>query len=330
LKKAGILGLVLIIILVGVILWYSVYFLPSNQRAEQLVIAGPFPFRLSYWDHLYAEHTGIFDEYNLNVSHIEVRSVSEMTQATLAGEIDLMYAVGDSIKPALAGAPFKIVLAIAKAPFCMIARPEINSVEDIKVHADAGGRGSDGETLARKYFSKNGMEENEDYTMIYISMDAIVPGFENQDFDSTSAGGISFTLRKMGGKQVVKFAEEFPQFYTGGFAGTESNIEQKREAIKNYMKAIYRSQSFLIEHKEEAIEFATDILGLELDYATFVYDFGYTNKYGAPFKVIPSMPIADIEYTMKLCAESNDLDEMPIEDLIDTTLWDQVKQELGI
>lgn len=329
-KKARILGLVLIIILVGVIIWYSVYFLPSNQRAEQLVIAGPFPFRLSYWDHLYAEHTGIFDEYNLNVSYIEVRSVSEMAQGTLAGEIDLMYAVGDSIKPALAGAPFKIVLVIAKAPFCMIARPEVNSVEDIKVHADLGGRGSDGETLGTEYFSRNGMEENEDYTKVFISRDAVVPGFQNQEFDSTLAGGISFTLRQMGGKQIVKFAEEFPQFYTGGLAGTESNIEQKGEAIRNYMKAIYRSQSFLIEHKEEAIEFATDVLGLELDYATYVYDFGYTNKYGAPFKVLPSMPIAGIEYTMKLCAESNDLDEMPVEDLIDTSLWDQAKQELGI
>jgi len=252
-----------------------------------------------------------------------------MAQATLAGEIDLMYAVGDSIKPALAGAPFKIVLVIAKAPFCMIARPEINSVEDIKVHADFG-RAGDGQTLGTEFFSRNGMEQNEDYTQIFINRDAVVPAFENQDFDSTLAGGISFTLRQMGGKQIVKFAEEFPQFYTGGFSGTESNIEQKREAIKNYMKAIYRSQTFLIEHKEEAINFATDILGLELDYATYVYDFGYTNKYGAPFKVIPGMPIAGIEYTMKLCAESNDLDEMPVEDLIDTSLWDEAKQELGI
>ena len=329
-KKAGILGLVLIIIIVSVVIWYSIYFLPSNQPAEQLVIAGPFPFRLSYWDHLYAEHTGIFEEYNLNVSYIEVRSVPEMAQATLAGEIDLMYAVGDSIKPALAGAPFKIVLVIAKAPFCLVARPGINAVEDIKVHAEIAGRGSDGDTLVTEYLLRNGMEENEDYTKVFISRDAIVPGLENQDFDSCTAGGNSYTLRQVGGTQLVKFAEEFPQFYTGGFAGTESNIEQKGEAIKNYMKAIYRTQSFLIEHKEEAIEFATDVLGLDLDYATFVYDFGYTNKYGAPFKVIPSMPIADIEYTMKLCAESNDLEEMPIEDLIDTSLWDQAKQELGI
>ena len=84
-----------------------------------------------------------------------------------------------------------------------------------------------------------------------------------------------------------------------------------------------------MEHRDEAIQFANNTLGLDLDYATFIYDFAYTNKYGAPFKINPGMPITDIEYTMKLCAKYNELEEKPISDLIDTSLWEQAKKELG-
>jgi ABC-type nitrate/sulfonate/bicarbonate transport system substrate-binding protein len=329
-NKVGVLGIVLVIILLGLVLWYSLSFLPSIQRAENLVVAGPFSFKLSFWDYLYAQHAGFFSEYNLNVSYIEVRSVSEMTQATLAGEIDLMHAVGDAIKPALAGAPLKVVLVIGHAQFCLIARAGINSVKDIKIHADIGGRGGDGDTLTTEYFLRNGMKENEDYSKIFTSREAIVPGMQTGDFDSCTAGGNSYTLRQIGGKQLVKFAEEFPQYCVGGFACTESTIKQKGEAIKNYLKAIYRSQTYLMEHREEAIEFANNTLGLELDYATFIYDFAYTNKYGAPFKITPGMPISDIEYTMKLCAKYNNLEEKQVTELVDTSLWDQAMQELGV
>jgi ABC-type nitrate/sulfonate/bicarbonate transport system substrate-binding protein len=206
----------------------------------------------------------------------------------------------------------------------------VNSVQDIKIHADTGGRGGDGYTLTTEYFRRNGMEEGEDYSMIFISRDAIVPGFQNHDFDSCVAGGNSYTLRQIGGTQIVKFSEDFPQWYVGGFSCTESTIEKKGEAIKNYIKAIYRSQTYLIEHREEAIEFANNTLGLDLDYATFVYDFGYTDKFGTSFKITPGMPIAGIEYTMELCAKYNDLDEKPVEELIDATLWDQAKEDLGL
>jgi len=329
-SKIHVLGIALIIIIAGGVLWYSLSYLPFTQRAENLVIAGPFSFRLSFWDHLYAEHAGFFKEYNLNVSHVEVRTTSEMTQATLTGDIDLMHAVGDAIKPALAGAPLKVVLVFGLAQFCLITTPEITSANDIKIHADIGGRGSDGDTLATEYFLRNGMKEGEDYSKIYIGREAIVPGFQNRDFDSCTAGGNSYTLRQIGGIQLVKFAEEFPQWCVGGLACTESTIKQKGEAVKNYLKAIYRSQTYLMDHREEAIEFAKSTLGLDLDYATFIYDFGYTNKYGAPFKITPAMPINDIEYTMKLCAKYNDLEEKPVMDLVNTSLWDQAKQDLGL
>ena len=212
LQKIHFLGIILIVILIGGLLWYTVAFLPSINQTENLVIAGPFSFRLSFWDHLYADEMGFFKEYNINVSHVEVRTASEMTQATVAGSIDLMHAVGDAIKPALAGASLKVVLVFGRAQFCLIGRPEINSITEIKTYAEIAGRGSDGDTLSSEYFLRNGMQEGVDYSKIFISREAIVPGFLNKDFDACTAGGNSYTLRQIGGKQIVKFAEEFPQW----------------------------------------------------------------------------------------------------------------------
>ena len=44
------------------------------------------------------------------------------------------------------------------------------------------------------------------------------------------------------------------------------------------MRALYRSQVALFQNKEKAIEYAVNVLKLDKDYATFVYEFAYEGR----------------------------------------------------
>jgi len=330
LNKIHILGIALIIILLGAGLWYWLAYLPSTQRVQNLVFATPVPAAFGYWELPYAQDAGYFKEYNLNVTFVTMRTSSEMVQAVVAGDADFAYGVADTIRAQLAGAQLKIVLVTSRAAFSLIARSGINSIQDINIIAHTTGRGSDGDVLCDQLFPRYGMTLGVNYTNVFVSRDAIVPGFQNLEFDAVSAGSNSYTLLQVGATQLVKFAGEFPQWCMGGFSCTESLIDQKPVEVTNFMKAMYKSQTYLMGHRTEAIDYAINTLELDRDYAEYIYDFCFTDKYGAPYKITPGMPVADIEYTMKLCANYSDVAEMPVAQLIDTSLWDQAKQELGV
>lgn len=330
-KRIHIIGITLIIVLVGAGLWYWLSYLPSTDQAQNIVLATPVPPQFGYWEITYAQDAGYFDEYNLNASFVVVRTASEMMQAVVSGEADFAYGVSDTLRAQLAGGTqLRIVYVASLAPFSVIARSGIETIQEIKVIAHSTGRGSDGDVLFDQLLPRYGLTLNVDYTKVYISRDALVPGLQNAEFDACSAGSNSYTLLEIGATQLLKFADEFPQWLTGGLCCDESKIEPNFEVYKNYMKAMYRSQTYLMEHRDEAIEYAINTLELDPEYAEYIYDFSYGNKYGAAYKITPGMPLDDIEYTMKICANWTETEEMPIADLVDTSIWDQAKQELGV
>lgn len=319
------------IVLAGAGLWYWLSYLPSTEGDQNIVLATPIPVQFGFWEIPYAQDAGYFDEYNLNVSIVTVRTAAEMVQAVVSGEADFFYGMGDALRAQLAGgSQLRIVYCSSRASFSLIGRSGINTLQDVKIIAQTTGRGSDGDVLVDELFPSYGLNLGVDYDEVFVGRDALVPGYQNADFDASVAGSNSFTLLQIGGTQLVKFADEFPQWVMGGLACDESRIEQKFEAYKNYFKALYRSQIYLMEHRDEAIEYGINTLGLEPDYAEYIYDYGFTNKYGAPYKMTPGMPLADLEFTMKLCAKFTETEEIPIADLVDTRIWDQAKQELGV
>lgn len=328
--KIQILSVVLLIVFIGAGLWYWLS-LPSTNQDDNIVLAFPVPLEFGYWEFTYAKDAGYFDEYNLNTSVIVLRSTSEMIQAVVSGDADFAGGVAPTFAYQLAGGKgIKQVWINSLVTFGLFARPGINALEDVKTVAHYAGRGSDADFLTDYFLARNELTEGEDYNEIFIGYQAAIPGLENEEFDATSAGSNSFYILQMGGIQLAKYSEEFPRWFMGGLACDESRMEQKFEAYKNYMKAVYRAQTYLMEHRDEAIEYAINTLEIEPDYAEYIYDFGFTDKYGAACKITPDIYVDDLEIMMKDTAKRLEVEEIPIEDLVDTRLWDQAKEEMGV
>ena len=329
-NRIHILGAVLVIVLIGAGLWYWLS-LPSTDQDQNIVLAFPVPPESGYWEFTYAKDAGYFDEYNLNTSVIVLRSTSEMMQAVASGEADFAGGVSSTLTYQLAGGQqIKLVWVNSLLTFGLFARPGINTPEDVKMVAHYVGRGSDSDFLTDDFLAGNGLTVGEDFNEVFISYQAAIPGLENGEFDAVTAGANSFYILQMGGTQLAKYSEEFPRWLMAGLACDESRLEQKFESYKNYLKAVSRAHTYLTEHRDEAIEYAINTLEIEPNYAEYIYDFGFTDKYGSACKITPGLYIDDLEIQMKELAERLEVEEIPIEDLVDTKLWDQAKQELGI
>jgi len=322
---------VVIAILILGAAFYNYVYVPSLPRElMKFRYVAPVPLKDGFWEMAYANDTGIFREEGLEVEVIILRTPTEVAQTLLSGDADGIGTVDTALSAYLAGAEqIRVVNVQMRPSFALWVKPEVNSIQDVKSVA-VPGRGSAADFMTRKYLLKHGLEPDVDVSIQYLAITTMLPAFLAGQVDATAGGVSSYPLMRDGkGKILFQFAAEFPQWTQSGLVVTQKTITERPELVKAFVRAQYRSMVALIQNKEKAIEYAVNVLGIEKDYATFVYDFAYTGKYGAATKMIPAMPLEDLEYTMGVEAEMMNVQAKPIQGCVDTTFIDQVKKELG-
>ena len=322
---------VLIAILILGAAFYNYVYVPSlPSQSTKLTLVATVDPKDGFWEYKYANDTGIYEEEGLEVQIILVKTPKEMMQAFLAGDVYVTQSVSEPLSAYLTGAKgIRVVSVMARASFALVVKPEVNSIQEVKSVAIPG-RGTAGDLLMREYLVAHGVKPDVDVSLQYLAIPTMLPAFLAGQVDAFLGGTSAYPALKAGqGKILFQFAEEFPRYCVSGLTVTEKMIAEKPQVVKAFVKALYRSQVALIQNKEKAIEYAVNVLGLDKDYATFVYEFAFEGKYGAATKMVPDMPLGDLEYTIGMLAKYMDVPAKPIEGVVDTTFMDQVKKELG-
>lgn len=323
-------AVVIVILVLGAALYNYVY-LPSLPRElKKFTFVTTVAPKDGFWEYSYANDTGIYREEGLEVEIIVTRTPTEMTQALLAGDADAIGAIGEVGRAYLGGAQgLRIVAVTMRASFALWVKPEVNSIQDVKSIA-VPGRGSDADVLVREYLTQHGLTPEVDVSLQYLTIPTMLPAFLSGQVDAMAPGTGGYpALRDGKAKILFQFAKEFPKWCMLGISTSEKVIAEKPEVLKAFLRALYRSQVALIQNKEKAIEYAVNVLKLDKDYATFVYEFAYEGKYGAATKIAPGMPVGDLEYMLTIDAKYMGVQAKPIEGLVDTTFMEQVQKELG-
>jgi ABC-type nitrate/sulfonate/bicarbonate transport system substrate-binding protein len=324
-------AVVIVVLILGAGLYNYVYLpsLPKELTKFKLVMISP-P-QDANWEYTYANDTGIYREEGLEVEIAVVRTPPEAAQALLSGDVDATSSVDAVFGTFLGGAQqIRIVSAMARPIFALYVRPEVNSIQDVKSIA-VPGRGSSADVLSREYLIQHGLKPDVDVSFQYLSQPTLLPALLSRQVDAIALGTGGYTpLNEGKAKMLFKFAEEYPKWIQSGLTVTEKTIAEKPQLVKAFVKALYRSQVALLQNKEKAIEYAVNHFKLDRDYATFVYEYAYQGgAYGAATKIIPDMPIGDLEYTMQMVAKYMSVPAPSIQGCIDTQFMDQVKKELG-
>jgi ABC-type nitrate/sulfonate/bicarbonate transport system substrate-binding protein len=322
---------VAIVILILGSAFYSYVYLPSlPKELQKFKLVAGVPPNDGYWELPYASDMGIYREEGLEVELLLVRTPTEMMQALVAGDADAAYSIGEAIGIYLGGSEqLRIVSVTMRPAFALWVKPEINSIQEVKSIA-VSGRGAAGDVLLREYLLQHGLTPEVDVALTYTAVPATLPAFLSGQVDAFVLGTSGYPTMKDGSAKILtQFAKEFPKYCMGGIAVAQKSIAERPQVVKAFVKALYRSQVALIQNKQKAIEYAVNVLKLDKNYATFVYEFAYEGKYGAATKMIPDMPVGDLEYTLQITAKYMSVPTKPIEGCVDTMFMDQVKKELG-
>jgi ABC-type nitrate/sulfonate/bicarbonate transport system substrate-binding protein len=329
-KIAAVILCVVIIVSLGVVYYNNVY-LPSIQpkTLQSVTIMIPTNPADGYWVYQYANDSGIYAEEGLQVQLTPVRTTQEMIQAVIGGDADGCTAIGDSFRAILAGDnQLRVVLALHRTTFGCIVRPEINQFTEVKSWGFIG-RGSDGEVLTDALYQQQGI--NPDTLSIQaLSFPAVMPALLAGQIDATPLGMSAYAaINASQVKMLFRYADSFPQYANGGLVVTQDMITNKPEVVKALVESFYRSQIYIMNHKEESINWAVNQLKIDRGYATFIYETEYTDKYGTPIEFKPDMPFDDLTYTMQTCANYMGVSPIPIQNCTDATFLTQVKNKLG-
>jgi NitT/TauT family transport system substrate-binding protein len=200
---------------------------------------------------------GFMGRNGLDVEFIFIESGSRITQAMLAGDVQIgQTGSGASIQARVKGADTVIVLSVMPTvPFQVISRPEIKKPEELlgkKIGISTFGSTSD---FAARYFLDGlGLKVGRDVVILQV-------GGQPTRLAALKQGAIHATLlgapallvaRQLGFNILTDLAEIGFKYDYGSIATTRSFIENRREAMRKFVRAYVEGTHFLKTRKEES------------------------------------------------------------------------------
>ncbi|SDD17082.1 NitT/TauT family transport system substrate-binding protein [Paenibacillus sp. UNCCL117] len=201
---------------------------------------------------------GFFKDEGLDVEFIS-------TQDPIAGltskDLDIADAATTSaIIAGGKGAPLKIVSSLfrTKGPFYLIARPDINSIEELKgkkVGAAAFGSGLD--VYTQTILKKHGLSKTDVTYLANGVNDAAFASLTSGQVDATIIHEPFASLAEASGKGklLAKGWDYLPDFHTGVIISRTDFVEKHPETVKKLLRAYFKSQEYAKSHLPEYKEY---------------------------------------------------------------------------
>lgn len=201
---------------------------------------------------------GFFKEEGLDVEFI---STQNPVPGLTSKDIDIAdLATTQAIVAAGKGAPLKIVSSMfrTKGAFYLIARPEIQKIEDLKgkkVGAAVFGSGLD--VYTQVILKKHGLSKN-DVTLIANGVnDAAFASLTSGQVDATIIHEPFVSLAELSGKATLlaKGWDYLPNFHTGVLVSQNDFIAKHPDAVEKLLRAYFKSQEYAKSHLDEYKKF---------------------------------------------------------------------------
>jgi ABC-type nitrate/sulfonate/bicarbonate transport system substrate-binding protein len=223
--------------------------------------ASPIPLVLSYaaltasqslaW---IALDTGLFAKHGLDIRElVYISSSAQGTSALLSGSVDAAVVGGIGIMSAvLEGGDVKLIAGTKnQLAGKIMARPEINTVEDLRgKRVAASGRGSNTEYMAVQVLRRAGMEVGRDYSFVYVGGNQeIVAALANDSAQATaSVPPDDSRAASAGAHELVDVTRLVLKYPATAVAASGKSIREKPEALRRLVASfkdavqVYKTQ----------------------------------------------------------------------------------------
>ncbi|HLI27135.1 MAG TPA: ABC transporter substrate-binding protein [Chloroflexota bacterium] len=230
------------------------------------------------WPDFVAEEKGFLAREGLQVETIVVNVRSSIT-SLITGAVDISFAnAGDLVLAVEQGANLVAVgSGVERAPYQLIARPEIHSFVDLRGKKVAAAGPADAYTyVLRDILRHHGLDPDRDVEFLFGSS-------SNDRFVALQAGGVDAALfvppqdrelRERGFTVLAVTMDYYPQLQLSLTAVRRDWAEQNPEVLRHYLRARASASQWLNDpaNRDEAIDILVNALKIPPDVAAYTYD----------------------------------------------------------
>jgi len=284
----------------------------SAARAADIVevanVGNPNPIA---WPGLIAEHAGMFAAEALKVNQLYVASSAQLAQQLAAGSLNVggSTALVDTIRASHQGAPIALLrLEGQKAPFALVGKPTIKSIQDLRGKTVMIGGPKD---ITRFYIDRmlapNGLKDG-DYELTYAgatparyaalksgAVDAVIL------FPPFNLLALADGFSDLGG--VVDYAPNLP---FSGISVNKTWAEANKPIVAKYLRAINRAIEFFNTdaNRDRAIAIMVDAMKGKQEDIAKTYDYFRRISFYSP---TPQVSRTKVNEIIKMMKASGDL-----------------------
>ena len=222
-----------------------------------MLIAMPYP-TMTFLPLLVAEEKGFFSAEGASAHCVQVQSHGGQTLAQLVdkGEVGFLCSLTNAMEAVLGhGHALKFLCATTLTKFPCVARPEIQSIADLKGKKVMSGGGRSN-TDFRFLCSRYGLQPGVDVEVVQGDSIGRAKAFEDPTISAVFARSQFLYWGTKAGFKPLYYPDPGMGWYEGGLAAGVALIQQQPETVQKVVTAVVRATEYLKTHEQEAIEVA--------------------------------------------------------------------------
>ena len=247
------------------------------QTAKVLVSA---PSRSLTWfpAHLTREK-GFYRAEGLDVDFVVMKPQVAL-QALIAGDVGYTTALGSTMRAGVRGLPLRVVMTIADKPlFTLMARPGINSVEELKgklVGISSFGASSD--TLARAVLRRYKLDPNRDVKILALGGGTNrIAAMKTGAVDAALIEAPYNVMLEREGFRKILFVGDLIPSPLAGFGTTLEKIRKQPDEVQQLVRATLRGIQYAKTNKQESVRAIMKWADMDQSFAEGSYEMAVTS-----------------------------------------------------
>jgi NitT/TauT family transport system substrate-binding protein len=248
----------------------------SEKKLDRMRVAVP-STSTTYFPFIAARDRGIYKRHGIDFELILMRPPI-MTQALVAGEIDVSTVWTRDITASLSGFPIRIVMALNTGPsHHLVVKPEIKSPKDLKGKTI----GIDGpsqllEVLLAKALEKHGFMAGRDVKTLSMGgagSDTRLTALLSGQMDGTLLGNPHSSAAARQGYNILLAMKDTSKMASAGLAMTTQKIQGQPDAVTRLIAGTIEGINYLAKNKGEFTKMLATHAGIkDADTANAVFD----------------------------------------------------------
>ena len=222
---------------------------------------------------------GFYRAEGLDVDTVIMKPQIAM-QALIAGDVGYTTALGSTMRAAFRGVPLRVVMTIADKPlFALMARPGINSVEELKGKLlGISSFGASTDTYARALLRRYHLIPNQDVKILALGGGTNrVAAMKSGAVDAALIEAPYNVMLEREGFRKILFVGDLIPSPLAGFGTRLETIQRQPDEIQRLVRATLRGIQFAKTNRQESVRSIMQWADLEQGLAEGSYDMAVSS-----------------------------------------------------